>query len=295
MDSAVYVDGRIVPPEQATVSVFDRGFLYGDSVYETMRTYGARPFMGQAHIERLRHSAAGIHLQVPWSDPELDEAIGRTVAAVQGDAGRDLYLRVVVTRGAGPIGLDPALADRPSLIVIALPYVPLPPEAATEGVAVRIASIRRTSQDALAPSLKTGNYLNNVMALREARAAGAFEALMLNSRGDLAEATTSNVFLVHGGRVRTPAASSGILPGVTRALVLEVLCGAGIPAEETTLGPEDLASADEAFLTSTLKDVVPVTTVDGRPVGDGRVGPVTSRIAELYRERVGRWIDEGGR
>ncbi len=293
MPAVVNLDGTLVPPSAARVSVFDRGFLYGDSVYEVIRTYGGRPFELPAHLARLRHSADRIGLEPKWDASRTAAEIERTLAASSGGDVPDpaaapwnvgeRYVRVVMTRGAGEIGLDPALAVDPVALVIAQPLSGPPARAYVEGVMAAIVGVRRASPQAIDPSAKTGSHLPNVLALREARAAGAHEAFLLDDRGFVTEGSSSNVFAVRGGRVLTPPLAAGILEGVTRGLVLGLAGRLGLPAEETPLRPEDLEGAEEVFVTSTIREIVPVVSLGAHPVGSGRPGPVTSRLHQAFR------------
>lgn len=294
MPAVVNLDGTLVPPSAARVSVFDRGFLYGDSVYEVIRTYGLRPFELQAHLARLRHSADRIGLEPKWEAARTAAEIERTLEASRGGDVPDpaaalwnvgeRYVRVVMTRGAGEIGLDPALAVDPVALVIVQPLSGPPARAYADGVMAAIVGVRRASPLAIDPSAKTGSHLPNVLALREARAAGAHEALLLDERGFVTEGSSSNVFAVRGGRVLTPPLAAGILEGVTRGLVLRLARGLGLPAEETALRPEDLEGAEEVFVTSTVREIVPVVSLGGRRVGTGRPGPMTARLHRALRE-----------
>lgn len=304
MPAVVNLDGTLVPPSAARVSVFDRGFLYGDSVYEVIRTYGGRPFEVGAHLVRLRHSADRIGLDPKWDAARTAAEIERTLEASRGgdvpdptaapwNAG-ERYVRVVMTRGAGEIGLDPALAVDPVALVIVQPLAGPPARAYAEGVMAAIVGVRRASPQAIDPSAKTGSHLPNVLALREARAAGAYEALLLDDRGFVTEGSSSNVFAVRGGRVLTPPLAAGILEGVTRGLVLRLARGIGVVAEETPLRPEDLEGADEVFVTSTLREIVPVVRLGGRAVGSGRPGPETSRLHRAFRELAGGAVGVAG-
>ena len=293
MPTVVNLDGVLVAPERATISVFDRGFLYGDSVYEVIRTYGGRPFEQEAHLARLRHSAERIGLAPKWDASRTAQEIARTLEASRGgdvpdpaaapwNAG-ERYVRVVMTRGAGEIGLDPALAVDPVALVVVLALSGPPAAAYREGVAAAIVGVRRAAPEAIDPSAKTGAHLPNVLAVREARAAGAHEALLLDARGFVTEGSSSNVFAVRGGAVLTPPLAAGILEGVTRGVVLRLARDAGVAAEEVPLRPEDLESADEVFITSTVREIVPVTRLGTRPVGAGRPGPVTRRLHAAFR------------
>ncbi|HUB07804.1 MAG TPA: aminotransferase class IV [Myxococcales bacterium] len=282
MPTLVSFDGRLLPPARARISVFDRGFLYGDSIYEVLRTYGGRPFELPAHLTRLGRSARLIGLRLPLRAAAFRRRIG---AALHAARNRESYVRVIVTRGEGPIGLDPALAVRPHVLVIVRPLHAPPAEIYRRGVSVSVVDVRRNLRQAIDPAAKTGNYLNNVLALREARARGGYEALMLDARGRVAEGSTSNVFAVFGARVVTPPLD-GILAGVTRGLVLALAGRLGLEARERPLRPEDLRRADELFLTSTLRELVPIVRVDGRRVGAGTPGPTTLRLLETFRRRA---------
>lgn len=297
MPTVVNVDGTIVLPGEARISVFDRGFLYGDSVYEVIRTYGGRPFELEAHLRRLRHSAERIGLQPKWGDGRAAVEIARTLKAAGGEDPPDpdaapwnvgeRYVRVVMTRGAGEIGLDPALAVDPVALVIAQPLRGPPVGAYAEGVKAAIVGVRRASPQAIDPSAKTGAHLSHVLAVREAREAGAHEALLLDDRGLVTEGSSSNVFAVVGGRVLTPPLAVGILEGVTRGVVLRLARELGIPQEEAPLRPGDLAGAEELFLTSTVREIVPVTRLDEAVVGAGRPGETTRRLHRAFRALAG--------
>ncbi len=278
MATKVHIDGRVVPPEEATVSIFDRGFLYGDSVYEVTRTVRGRPLELGPHLDRLERSAETIALSVP-PRAEVIRAIDETLAAA-GNA--ESYVRIMVTRGSGPISLDPATAERPRLIVL-VKVMELPPaKAYSDGVAVCIVGVQRNLRRAVDPRVKSGNYLNNVLALAEAKKAGAYEALMCDFQGRLAEGSTSNFFFVREGELLTPALEVGILEGITRQRVMELGRKVGLPVREAELEPADVASFAEALLTSSVRGVVPVVTIDGSPVGGGVPGPLTRRVMAAY-------------
>ncbi len=298
MPSIVNIDGVLVPPGEARVSVLDRGFLYGDSVYEVVRTYRGRPFELAAHLKRLAYSAERIGLRLPWDARRTEVEIERTLEAARGEDpvdpsaapwnGGERYARVVMTRGAGEIGLDPALAVDPRAIVIVQPLHAPPLSAYREGVAVWLVGVEHVSTPAVDPTAKTGNYLSHVLALGEARARGGHEALMLDRDGFVTEGTTSNVFAVRGGAVLTPPLRAGILEGVTRGIVLELARELGVPAREEPIRAAHLEAAEEIFVTSTAREVLPVTRLGERPVGGGRPGPVTSRLHAAYRARADR-------
>lgn len=297
MPSIVNIDGILLPPGEAKISVLDRGFLYGDSVYEVVRTYRGRPFELAAHLKRLAYSAERIGLQLPWDARRTEVEMGRTLEAARGEDPVDpaaapwnageRYARVVMTRGAGEIGLDPALAVDPRAIVIVQPLHAPPLSAYREGVAVRLVGMEHVAAPAVDPTAKTGNYLSHVLALRDARGHGAHEALMLRD-GFVTEGTTSNVFAVRGGAVLTPPLRAGILEGVTRGIVLRLARHLGVPAREEPIRAADLQAAEEIFLTSSAREVLPVTRLGERPVGSGRPGPVTSRLHAAYRARADR-------
>ncbi len=276
----IWIDGGPLPAEQARVPVLDRGFLYGDSVYEVTRTFGGHPHLLSEHLDRLERSAAGLSMRLP-SRPGIEVAIREVIAAVPGSAGAggdlELYLRIVVTRGAGELGLDPALADEPRLVVIARPVHPPPPTAYREGVAVVLSHRSRAT-----PSLKTGNYLESVLAVQEARAAGAHEALLRDSVGRVTEGSSSNLFLVMSGRLVTPPLEAGLLAGITRAALIDLARRDGLEVDEEHVWPADLARATELFISSSIRGVLPVVRCDGAVVGAGVPGPVTRRVMALY-------------
>lgn len=283
----VYLNNKFVPQEEAVVSVFDHGFLYGDGVYETLRAYRGRVFKLAEHLARLERSASRIQLHLPAGPERLT---GLVREALRRNQLSDAYLRITASRGTGEIGLDPALCKAPTLVIIAKPFQPYPESIYAEGVSVIVASTRRNLPEALPPQVKSLNFLNNILAKMEATAAGAHEALMLNHRGDITEGTTSNVFVVQEGRLRTPSVECGILDGITRELVLHLASELGIPSEETRLTVEDLMRAEECFLTNTTQEVLSVTRVDGRMVGDGRPGGITRRLHASFRACLDRLL-----
>ena len=283
----VYLNNTFVPQEEAVVSVFDHGFLYGDGVYETLRAYHGRVFKLAEHLARLERSASRIQLNLPAGPERLTDLVRETLRRNQLS---DAYLRITVSRGTGEIGLDPALCKAPTLVIIAKPFQPYPESIYAEGVSVIVARTRRNLPEALPPQVKSLNFLNNILAKMEAKAAGAHEALMLNHRGDITEGTTSNVFVVQEGRLRTPSVECGILDGITRGLVLQLASELGIPSEEARLTVEDLMRAEECFLTNTTQEVLPVTRVDGRMIGDGRPGGITRRLHASLRACLDRLL-----
>lgn len=289
MATLVNLDGVLVPPERAQVSIFDRGFLYGDSIYEVIRTYGGRPFELGRHLDRLKGSAARIALPLPWSRERLEAELTRTLAAA---GNPESQIRLVITRGSGEMGLDPALAVEPRVILIVGELHGPPPSAYRDGVKAQLVDVRRGV--AVDPRAKTGNYLANLLALKAARERGAYEALMVDREGRVAEGTQSNVFAVRAGKLHTPPLEVGILEGVTRAVVLEVARDLGLEVIEAPLFPADLLSADEAMVTGSVRELVPVVRVgvddEEHPLGDGRVGPVVRRLMEAFRERAWRSV-----
>jgi len=264
------------------VPVFDRGFLYGDSVYEVLRTVDGRPFAMREHLDRLARSAAGLELGLP-PRADIERAIADTLAA----AGEpNAYVRIIVTRGAGELGLDPALADGPRLVVIAKAANLPPAEHYRDGVEVAIVGLSRTSPAApgahVDPSVKSGNYLVSVLAIAEARRRGAYESILCDQVGRITEGGSSNFFLVRGGRLCTPPLSAGLLQGITRMKVIELCRAHGLAVDELPLWPVDLRTADEALLTSSVRGILPIARVDGAPIADGKPGPITKRVMALY-------------
>ena len=280
MSIRVYINGRVCLPEEAKISVFDRGFLYGDSVYETIGTTDGRLFAATEHLVRLERSAARIGLRAP-PRAELERAIALTVAAAGNAESR---VRIMLTRGVGKLDLDPASTDDTQLVVIVFPLGAPSDQMYAHGVAAAIVSVTRNSPQAIDPAVKSGNYLNNVLAVGEARRAGAYEAILCAADGSVAEGGSSNVFAISGGVVRTPPLEVGILDGITRGKVIALCRANGIACEETRISPEQLRGADEVFITSATRAVLPVTRIDEQPVGSGLPGPVTRRLMELFAE-----------
>ena len=281
MQIAIDVNGRLGDAESASVLVLDRGFLFGEGVYETLRTYGRQPFLLDRHLARLRASAERIALEPPLDDAVFADRILSTMQAV--DAPGERSIRLLLTRGPGELGYGLANCPPPTVVVIVRPHPETPADVAARGIGIVESSIMRNHPDALSPRIKSNNLLNNALAMQEALRAGAAEALMCNHRGELAECAQSNIFLVRDGVALTPPVDAGILEGVTRNFVFDVGSSAGIPVREETLFPSDLASADELFVTSTTREVLAVTRVGRRPVGAGWPGPVTRALAEEFR------------
>jgi branched-chain amino acid aminotransferase len=285
MSMLASVDGRVLPIEEARVSVLDTGFAFGDSVYEVLRTYGGRPFHRDRHFTRLRRSAGRLGIEIPLSDAALASRIDQVLAQARNT---ESYIRIVVSRGVGDMSYRFERVSGPTVVVAVKPLELFPASWYTDGIEIALVSVRRNHPDALDPAIKSSNLLNNILAIREAQSRGASEAVLLNQRGEVAEGTSSNLFVVREGRVRTPPLRCGILPGITREVVLELCTALEIDGREETLYPESLAAADEIFMTSTLKEAAPVRSIDGRAVGCGRPGPVTLRILTAFREYAPR-------
>ena len=281
----VSIDGRVVEGGEARVSVFDRGFLYGDSVFEVFRTYGGVPFAEREHLERLKRSADRLMIPMPVSLEALSSEVGATLeAAGQGE----WYIRVVITRGTGPLTYDPSTATAPLRVIITAPLSVPPAEHYERGIGVSLLRASRPTDDARASGAKASNYLANLLAVHEAKQAGAEEALMLGARGQILEGASSNIFIVRDGKVRTPEPEPGILVGITRATVLAAARAQAIEVEEGEVRPEDLYGADEAFITSSIREVMPVVSADGRTIGSGAPGPVTQALHAGYLRAVGK-------
>ncbi|MCC6492372.1 MAG: branched-chain-amino-acid transaminase [Pirellulales bacterium] len=283
MTRQVYINGDLVPAEQATVSVFDHGLLYGDGVFEGLRSYAGKVFRLAEHVERLYDSARAIRLEIPLSQDAMRKAINQTV---QANGIVDGYIRTVVTRGAGTLGLDPNRCKTPQIIIIADTIQLYPREFYENGLELITSSVIRNHPAALSPRIKSLNYLNNILAKIEGQKAGCVEALMLNHKGEVAECTGDNIFLVKHGQLSTPPLDAGILEGVTRNAVLELALQASIPTAERPLTKHDVYVADECFLTGTAAEVVPVVKVDDRIIGNGKPGPVTKQLTEQFHQLV---------
>jgi branched-chain amino acid aminotransferase len=275
----VYINGKLVDKADAKVSVYDHGLLYGDGVFEGIRVYGAKAFKLREHIERLYDSAKAINLQVPIDLEAMMKAVDDTVAANNKVNG---YIRLIVTRGPGTLGLDPRKCE-PQVIIIVDDISLYPPELYETGMEVITAATIRNHPNAVNPRVKSLNYLNNILAKMEAIRAGCLEAIMLNHKGEVAECTGDNLFVVKRGILKTPPTDAGILEGVTRNLVLELARDAGIPTFEATMSRHDVYTADELFLTGTAAEVIAVVKVDGRPIGAGKPGPVTRQLRERFQ------------
>jgi len=284
MSRSIWMNGTLVAPDDAHISVFDHGLLYGDGCFEGIRVYGGTVFKLEAHVERMQASARHIHLEPPYSDTELAAAIVETVEANRIDDG---YVRVVYTRGKGSLGLSPSSCSNPSCIIIADTISLYPEEMYVNGMPVIIAHRPRIPIACLDPQIKSLNYLNNILAKVEAIEAGVLEAIMLNIEGDVAECTGDNIFLIKDGAIVTPDTSAGMLHGITRRFVMEEVAPAcGYTVEDRMVTKEELFQADEIFLTGTAAEVIGVCSIDGTPIGAGMVGPITTQLVEQFRSMV---------
>ena len=283
MPRTIFLNDRLVPEAEARISVFDHGLLYGDGVFEGLRSYGGRVFRLDAHLDRLWASARAICLEIPLAKEAMAQAVIDTLAA---NGLADGYIRLIVTRGAGTLGLDPNRCSNPQVIIIADTISLYPQEFYEQGLRIVTAATQRIQSAALSPRIKSLNYLNNIMAKLEGLRAGCVEALMLNHKGEVAECTGDNVFVVRSGRLLTPPPDAGILEGITRNAVMELAHAAGIDCREATLTRHDLYTADECFLTGTAAEVIPVVDIDGRKIGSGVPGPVTTRLKDDFHALV---------
>lgn len=282
MNQIVNIDGKFYPPEEAKISVFDHGFLFGDSIYETMRTYKRKLFLIDRHMLRLENSARMLSLRLPLPVVKIRSEIERTIQATENP---ECYIRMIITRGTGEISLDIDLCEKPSFVIIVRPFESLPPSYYEKGVKVALVHIRRNDLQSLDPSMKTCNLLNNVLAFREAKEQNAFDGILCNIAGFVTEATASNVFAVKDGTLLTPPPDAGLLQGVTRWLILELAAQSLIPIREKNITPDELLSSEECFITSTTKGVLPVNQISEtslKPVP----GPVTRKLMEAYRNFV---------
>jgi branched-chain amino acid aminotransferase len=285
MTASVNVNGRVFDQDHAVVPVFDHGFLYGEGIYETLRTYNGEPLLFDRHMRRLRASASMLSLAVPLDNDAIAARFRDTlVAARLGDAGREAYIRILVTRGVGDLTYDPSACPEPTIVVIVKEHVEVPAEAYERGVKVAIVSIVRNHPGTVNPLIKSNNLLNSAMGMQEALRKGAFEGVMRNYRGELAECTTANLFVVKNGAALTPPLDAGLLAGITREFLFEVGSRIGIPVREQVLRDQDLFDADEAFLTSTTRELVPITRVDDRVIAAGSPGPVTNALLAEFRK-----------
>lgn len=283
MSLKVNINGTLYAKEDARVSVYDHGLLYGDGVFEGMRSYGGKVFRLEQHLQRLWESAKAIWLEIPVTQEALAVAVNETLAA---NDIQDGYIRLVVTRGAGTLGLDPNRTSDPQVIIITDHITLYPDEYYQNGLKIVTVKTRRNHPDALSPRIKSLNYLNNILAKIEGLEAGCVEALMLNHRGEVAECTGDNIFLVKSGKLITPATDAGILEGITRQAVIDLAQEAGMEVQEPTIQLTDVYEADECFLTGSAAEVVPVVQVDDCQIGEGKPGTVTSDLMKRFRELV---------
>ena len=279
----IFLDGALVDSADAKISVFDHGLLYGDGIFEGIRLYGGNVFRLDQHLERLEYSAKAILLKMPWTRAQISEWTCETCRA---NGLTDGYIRLVVTRGVGNLGLSPNSCPKPSIFIIADKIQLYPQELYTKGLPVITVPTRRINPAALSPSIKSLNYLNNILAKIEAANVGFQEAFMLNDQGYISECTGDNAFTIHKGQLFTPTISSGALNGVTRGVVLDIASELGIPVKEVNMTRYDVWCADECFLTGTAAEVIPVTSVDGRVIGTGLPGPFTAKFITAFRKRV---------
>ena len=282
-----YVDGKYVPKEQASISIYDHGFLYGDGVYEAIRAYDGIIFKLREHIDRLFESAKSIKIEMPFSKDDLR---GLVVEVLRKNQLRNSYIRIVVSRGRGRMGVDPRNCPKPTIVIMAEPREPLFGEN-VRGISAIVSSLRRTPSWSLDPRIKTLNYLNNIMAKIEAIESGVEEAIMLNEQGYVAETSTENIFIVKNGIVSTPHPSQGVLRGITRDTVLGIARELGYTLEERAITVHELYNADEVFVTGTAAEVVPIVKITGRKIGEGEAGPVFAKILGRFRELIKRSND----
>jgi branched-chain amino acid aminotransferase len=280
-DAKIYIDGKFYSEANAKISVFDHGLLYGDGIFEGIRFYNGRVFRLEEHLLRLWDSARSICLEIPMTMPDMTEAVLETIRQ---NHLRDGYIRLLVTRGIGNLGLNPTQCKSPSVIIIAATIALYHEEFYRKGLTIVTCATRRSSPAALNPAVKSLNYLNNVMARIEANLAGADEALMLNDAGNVAECTADNVFIVKHGQIFTPPVAAGALRGITRSVVFGIAAELGVKVRETDITRHDVFVADECFLTGTAAEIVPVVKADGRSIGNGKPGPITARIIARFRQ-----------
>jgi branched-chain amino acid aminotransferase len=277
MPTRININGVITPPEDAKISVLDHGLLFGDSIYETLRTYGGKPFLFSRHFTRLDHSAKGIDLELPWEKLKILEEIRRTL--LTGES----RVRLIITRGIGEISAGTETCTGPAVIIIVVPLIAPPESIYTQGVDVVISSVRRSQRFA---DIKTGSLIHQVLARREANSKGAYEAILLTPDGRISDGITSNIYLVRDGKLLTPGLDAGIVAGITRSVILDLAERIGLQVVEGVLDPAEIEKADEMFLTSTTREVVPVVRVGGKPVGTGKAGRITHMLLNAYRAAV---------
>lgn len=279
MATKININGDL--QDEAFISIFDHGFLFGDSIYEVVCTNNGKPCFLNEHLKRLYSSASGISLKIPYNHEWIKEQINITLDSA---GNYESYIRVVVTRGEGELDIDPSSCHSPNIIIFVKNIPQLPEESYKKGIPVSLVSVKRNSRDSLNPAVKTGNYLNNILARMEAQKMGAEDAIMVNPWGELTEGTTSNLFFVREERILTPAKECGILSGITREKIIQMAHENGMTLEEGKWPGEELFKADEIFLSGTVKKIMPVSVLDNRPVGSGKPGPITRKIIQLYSE-----------
>jgi branched-chain amino acid aminotransferase len=306
MGASVNVNGVITDAAQAVIPVYDHGFLYGEGVYEVFRTWNGVPFLFDRHMKRMRESAARIGLGVTFTDTEIEKRSMDTVAAAglcsitlaphKGVPYDDAYVRILLTRGVGEITYDPAACPVPSLVIIAKPLPPVPPSQYDNGVkVVMVEGVIRNHPESVSPLIKSNNLINNALGMQQAIRAGAMEGVFRNYRGEISECAQSNLFIVSNGVVKTPPLDAGLLAGITRAFVIEAAKGVGVNVEEAVVKDADLFGADEAFFTSSTKDIVPIVQVDEATIGPGVPGPMTKRLMAAYRDAAMRTLPLAGK
>jgi branched-chain amino acid aminotransferase len=283
MSLKIWIDGKLVDQADAKISVYDHGLLAGDGVFEGIRVYNGKIFEADAHLERLYHSARAIRLEIPITPAQMRSAMEETVRVNQF---QNCYIRAIVTRGVGCLGLDPNKCKKPGIIIIADKIALYDPAVYDKGMEIITATVIRNHPNAVSPRIKSLNYLNNILAKIEACDAGVEEAIMLNHEGNVSECSGDNIFIVRSGQVQTPTTADGILEGVTRDLILRLCRRSQIPAVEKTLQRHDLYIADECFLTGTAAEIAPVTKIDGRKIGSGGPGPLTRKLIDAFRKYI---------
>ena len=289
MKKIININGKIYNSEDAKISVFDRGFLFGDSIYEVAKTYQGIPFLLQDHLDRLWKSASRLEMPLTFSQNDVSAEVNKALAELRVE---EAYFRIILTRGQGAISLDPGEGVKNNLIIITQEHLPYPSWWYEKGVHVVITNVVRVSKESVDPNVKSGNYLNNVMAFMQAKREKAFDSIMLNYKGYVTQGTTSNVWIVKDNTIKTPPLQAGILEGITRKTILQLAkSDDSLKIEQVNFTAEELINADECFLTSTMKEVVPVTQVDNSPIGTGTVGQMTVKLHSLYSDFVKRTIE----
>lgn len=287
MAEVVYINGTLVPQEEAKVSIFDRGFLYGDGLFETMRSYSGHVFRLEHHLSRLFSALKILNLDIPFNPSQLKKAIYHTLKA---NNLNEAYIRLCVSRGEGPLGLNPTPCRTPKVIIITKNFEPYPAISYEEGLRAVVASTRQNTASPLS-KIKSANFLNYILAKMEALSKGVDEGILLNNEGYVAETTTSNIFMIKDGILSTPSEGSGILPGITRQTILEISYSMGIKVFERKISIDELFESQECFLTNTLMEVMPLVEIEGLPIGNGRPGPLTIKLRQSYQELVKREVN----